>query len=440
MLSNGQACLYRFLLHAHAAAVLTFATALAAQTEIKLTASDAVRDGRFGSSLSVDVDTAFIGARTDPGGGINHGSVYVFVRGGDGTMSTWSETSKLTAMDVAPNDQFGVSVSLDGDTAVIGSFWDDDRGENSGSAYVFSLNPGGVGAWTEVNKLTAPDGEAHDWFGISASIDGDTIVVGAELDDDNGTNSGAAYVFSRDLGGIDNWGEVTKLTASDAAADSWFGRSVDIDGDTVIIGAWKSDSAGGMDSGSAYVFYQNAGGVDNWGEVKKLVSVDDAEDANFGVSLSLSGDTAVIGAYRGDSGAPESGSAHIFSRDAGGADNWGEVKKLIASDKVAFDQFGISVALDGETALIGSWADDDSGSAYVFSRNVGGNDNWGEVIKLTAVDAEEYDLFGSSVSIVGDTAFIGAYLDDDGGSRSGSVYVYDGGPIGDIVYSSGFEF
>jgi hypothetical protein len=203
----------------------------------KLTASDASAGDFFGTSLSVDRDTAVIGAIDI------HGSAYVFVRSG----GVWTEQQKLTPSDVPAEARFGSSLSLDGDTAVIGAHTDDEAGLWCGSAYVF-VRSGGV--WTEQQKLTASDAVELEEFGYSVSVSGDTAVIGAYHDNDAGSRSGSAYVFVRS-GGV--WTEQQKLTASDAAAEDAFGQSVALAGDMAVVGAPNDDDAGSY-SGSAYVF------------------------------------------------------------------------------------------------------------------------------------------------------------------------------------------
>ncbi|MCH7922841.1 MAG: FG-GAP repeat protein [Nitrospinae bacterium] len=165
-----------------------------------------------------------------------------------------TQVAKLTASDAAPGDFFGVSVAIAGDTAVVGAQLGDGAVSDSGSAYVFGRNQGGTDNWGQVAKLTALDGAPVDRFGRSVAIAGETVVVGALGDDDAGGASGSAYVFGRNEGGADNWGQVAKLTASDAAGDDIFGFSVAIAGETVVVGASFNDHAGGTDAGSAYVF------------------------------------------------------------------------------------------------------------------------------------------------------------------------------------------
>ncbi len=292
---------------------------------------------------------------------------------------------------------------------------------------------------TEVKKLTASDAEGADEFGNSAALSGDIAVVGAYYEDAGGTNAGAAYVFQRNAGGADNWGEVKKLTASDAEGADEFGNSVALSGDIAVVGALFEDDWGDR-AGAAYVFQRNAGGADNWGEVKKLTASDAEAVDHFGASVALSGDIAVVGAHTEDTGGSDAGAAYVFQRNAGGADNWGEVKKLTASDAEAEDLFGASAAVSGDIAVVGAVTEDtggnNAGAAYVFQRDAGGADNWGEVKKLTASDADEYEWFGASVAVSGDIAVVGAELEDAGGSSDrGAAYVF--GPpqqLGDTHY------
>jgi hypothetical protein len=333
---------------------------------------DGAANDYFGRSVAVDGDTAVIGAYGDDGTGSESGAVYVFVRSEDsGGIITWTQQDKLTVTNGA-NDQFGRSVAVDGNTAVIGA---PGYGSNSGAVYVFvrSEDSGGNITWTQQDKLTAGDDDAAagDHFGYSVAVDGDTAVIGAYGDDDNGSNSGSAYVFVRSSG---TWTQQDKLTAYayDAAAGDYFGKSVAVDGDTAVIGAYGDDDNGSL-SGSAYVFVRSSG---TWTQQTKL-PVDDGLDGGdiFGISVAVDGDTAVIGAYGDDDNGSASGSAYVFvrSEDSGGNITWEQQDKLTAGDDdaAAGDYFGRSVAVDGGTAVIGAYGDDDkgslSGSAYVFN-------------------------------------------------------------------------
>ncbi len=225
----------------------------------KLTAFDGGANAHFGFSVSISGDVAVVGARNAVGNVPLSGSAYVFQKPAGGWVDT-TETAKLTASDGFVSDQFGFSVSISGDAAVVGAHLDDDNGINSGSAYVFQKPPGGWANMTQTAKLTASDGAAGDLFGRSASISGDLAVVGARLDDDNGNASGSAYVF-RWNGSA--WVQEQKLLASDGATGDRFGTSVAISGATAIVGAPYDDDNGG-DSGSAYLFDAAAPGMCPW--------------------------------------------------------------------------------------------------------------------------------------------------------------------------------
>ncbi len=219
-----------------------------------------------------------------------------------------------------------------------------------------------------------------------------------------------------------------KLTASDAPTGS-FGFTVAVAGGTAVIGASSAD-AGGFATGAAYVFQRDQGGADNWGEVKKLAASDAQADDSFGWSVAVSGDSVVVGAIQESAGGLYAGAAYVFQRDQGGASNWGEAKKLTAADAQATDFFGTSVAISGDTVVVGAllartFPGYQTGMAFVFQRDEGGAGNWGEVTKLAASDGEKVDQFGFSAGVDGNTAIVGANLEDDGGSYAGAAYVSD---------------
>ncbi|MCZ7684310.1 MAG: hypothetical protein M5U28_38260 [Sandaracinaceae bacterium] len=274
-----------------------------------------------------------------------------------------TEQAKLEASDGATNDFFGTSVALDGDTALVGASYDDtSRGANAGSAYVF-VRSGPT--WTEQARLEASDGAAGDIFGASVALDGDTALVGAIGDDTSrGTNAGSAYVFVRSG---PTWTEQARLEASDGATNDVFGASVALDGDSALVGMRWDDTARGADAGSAYVFVRSS---TTWTEQAKLEASDGAAYDYFGTSVALDGDTALVGADGDDTGrGGDAGSAYVFVRSG---TTWTEQARLEASDGAVYDYFGVSVALDGDSALVGADRDDtgrgtDAGSAYVFS-------------------------------------------------------------------------
>lgn len=382
----------------------------------KLVASDADSFDYFGSSVSIDGDTLAVGAPYDEGGG----SVYVLGRNHGGT-DAWGEVAKLNGFDAEIYDHFGASVSISGNAIIVGADYDDDHGESSGSAYVFGQNQGGADAWGQVTKIVAADGASEDFFGKSVFISGDTVVVGSANDDDNGLDSGAAYVFERNQGGSDAWGQVAKQPAPSSltAREDQFGFSVDTDGNIVVVGT-PHDDGNGLDSGAVYIFERDQGGGDGWGQIAKLLASDGADDHWFGYSVAISGDTVVVGRKRdGNSGTIPS-SAYVFDRNEGGTDAWGEVIKLDPLGGVGSTYFAASVSISGDTVVVGDFG---AQFAHVYYRNEGGSNSWGQVVRLSD-DGSDTD-FGDAVAISGNTIVVGAYRDDDNGTFSGSAYVYD---------------
>ncbi|MEX0938203.1 MAG: alkaline phosphatase family protein [Pirellulales bacterium] len=265
--------------------------------------------------------------------------------------------------------------------------------------------PGAIEAVQE--KLTAEDAAAGDWYGFSNDMDGNLAVVGATGADANGSGSGAAYILEFIDGG---WQQVAKLTPDDGLAGDAFGWSVAIDGQRVLVSAPRTDTAG-SNSGSVYVF-ELVEGV--WQQTAKLESLDAAGNDLFGYSVALEGNRALVGAL--SSGG--TGAAYIFE---GGGGTWSQVKKLVAGDAEANDRLGSSVDLQGDLAVAGAFQTDTTGAAYIFERS---GADWTQIDKLTANDAAGLDRFGASISIDGDWLAIGASEDDDRGSSSGAVYLF----------------
>jgi hypothetical protein len=262
------------------------------------------------------------------------------------------------------------------------------------------------------------DAANHDEFGHSVAVSGDAAVVGAWRHHSSkwGPEGGAAYVFERDQGGAGAWGEVATLHDLTTFGYDWFGYSVAVSGDTVVVGAPRAEpsttgSCGvyGCDHGMAYVFERSRGAGGTWVKVAELVPRDPQSKGEFGYSVAISGDTAVVGAPQHDA----TGAAYVFERDGGGAHAWGQVAKLIAGGVAFGAELGHSVAISGDRVVIGAWRDHAgsslAGSAYVFERNLGGANAWGEAGKLTASDGQSLDWFGSSVAVDGDTTVVGAH-------------------------------
>jgi len=405
----------------HVAAGLTPATA---QSQLaKLLASDGAANTEFGFAVAISGETAVIGACKGDVGGTDAGAAYVFQYDG----SSWAQQAKLLPSDAVAWANFGYSVAIDGDIVVVGAYWDDDNGARSGSAYVFVKPTGGWADMGHTAKLKPSDGAAYDHFGISVGVSGDTVVVGSEWDGDNGARSGSAYVFVKPTAGWADMSQTAKLLPSDGGAYEHFGYSAAIDGDTVVVGA-EWDNQNGDRAGAAYVFKKPVSGWISATETAKLTASDGGAYEHLGFSAAVSGDTVVVGSRWDNDNGARSGSAFVFEKPATGWTDMTETAKLLASDGEAYEEFGHSVAIDGDFVVVGAYWDDDNGaragSAYVFQRPATGWANMTETGKMLAADGAAYDDFGCAVGLSGDTAVIGAHWDDDGGSNAGSAYVF----------------
>jgi hypothetical protein len=284
-------------------------------------------------------------------------------------------------------------------------------GVQAGAGYVFSRN--GTN-WDEEAQLFASDADEFDWFGASVSINGENLIIGAHNNDDNGSNSGSAYIFKKNK---DGWLEVAKLNASDGDSEDYFGWSVSIDKDTAVIGA-IGDSDNGGHSGSAYVF-KNSGNI--WSQEVKLLSSDGEEGDGFGCSVNVAGNYMIIGSYDDDDNGVSSGSAYVFKNDG---ITWIENEKLLASDGEDGDFFGFSVSFNNEYAVIGAVFGDNNikqrtGCAYIFKKS---NDTQDPVVKIKKPERGLY-LFDKKIlpriirpaKIIGKLTIEADAIDEDSG-------------------------
>jgi hypothetical protein len=298
----------------------------------------------------------------DENGGARSGSVYVFDR--DPATGVWSQTQKILASDGNVGYQFGVAVGIWKDTIVVGAYWhnlDIDR-KKAGQAYVYALQ-GNV--WTEQAKLAPKDVKGGDNFGVSVAIHEDTIVCGSEGDSVKGASAGVAYVFTRSKG---LWASEAKLLASDGATKDEFGFSLDVFGDTIVVGAYRHAHVSGADTkdGAAYIFTRVAA---KWTEVAKLIPKDARAGIEFGRDVSLADGVAAIGAHY-------DGSVYVFGRSSDGA--WSssdqvKVRTTHFTEGQSGDFFGFAVDVEGDDLLVGAFQHNrgeyllQSGAAYLYS-------------------------------------------------------------------------
>jgi len=367
----------------------------------RLTANDGKNGDNFGASVALSGKTVLVGApRHSAAGGDGSGAAYVFQPRG----TNWVQQSKLVDPISALEDEFGYSVAVSDETAVVGARQDDKRGLNSGTVYVFMRQAPTAKTleewWKQTAVLTAEDPAIGAQFGHAVDIDQDTIIVGAYGADVAGSDSGTAYIFERRGA---QWDQQARLVAKDAKAGDLFGSIVAIHGQTAIVGAYGVNSQ----QGAAYVFVQSGG---SWLQQAKLQPPDAALGDKFGGAVSIYNDTIVVGAREHDASGTNTGAAYVFVRQG---DRWIQQAKLLADDATIGDQFGVSVSVDEETIVAGAWLDDnavpDTGSAYIFIRTGG---NWSKQAKIVAVDAAIGDHLGQTVAVVGNTVILGAPGDD----------------------------
>lgn len=376
-----------------------------------------VAGDEFGSSVDVDGSLLIVGAPFRDLDGTNDvGAAYIFERG------TSDQVRRLLGTS-SEDDHFGRSVAVDGDVAVVGAPLDDLYAPNCGRAYVFHRNEGGSNNWGRILtvpallSLTTPT--TNDNFGSAVAISGDTIIVGRPGRNDN---RGMVDFFVRNQDGTNEWGFVSSYLGSVQLPNRNFGSSLAIDGDTAIIGA-PGDN---FTNGAVYIVQRRAGSTNDWREVRRIPSPDAVLNDAFGRNVALSGDTALVNVY-------SLGKAYVFERDRGGTNTWGQAAVLIPTNAAGVTYGGInSVHIAGDIAVLGDpFATVDgtptAGAAWVFERNAGGSNAWGQVAVVRQVTPASLDRFGFDVAVDGQTLLVGVPEDDPNGvTNAGRAVVFTG--------------
>ncbi|OHU89219.1 MULTISPECIES: FG-GAP repeat protein [Pseudoalteromonas] len=378
----------------------------------KLLADDGKAEDQFGYSVALDGTTALVGAlKANTNNLTDSGAAYVY------TLSTtgWQQHAKLIANPAYAGDTFGGNVALKNHTAMLGASRRDHKGEDAGAVFAFEQKGN---LWSQKQILTATDAKAGDAFGQSIALSERFVVIGAPHSDAPHKDSGSAYVFMRDK---NTWRFHSKLTAKDGAAGDLFGISVAIDGDTILVGADLNDERAEK-AGAVYAYVFNG---KQWLHQAKLMASDGANTDIFGVRVALFGDTALISARRDDVEGigTDAGSAYIFERIKG---HWTQTQKLIAPDGKADDRFARGVALNQNTALISAMhhdaKGDNAGALYIFKKQHG---QWRYSSKILASDAKPQDRFGWNLALSNNKAIIATPHRDDKGNASGAAYMLD---------------
>jgi hypothetical protein len=351
----------------------------------------------FGSSVAVSGNTVVVGTPNDDSGAGNAGSAYIF----DVTEGNLLHT--LANPSPTGSDYFGDSVAVSGNIVVVGVPEDDLNASDTGSACFFDATSGNL-----LQTLANPTPAAYDYFGTSLAVSGNTLVVGVPSDDTGANNAGSAYIFNAATGNL-----LHTLANPSPAAEDNFGNSVAVSGNTIVVGT-PDGKKGVINAGSAYIFDATTGNL-----LRTLANPSPASVDRFGCSVAISGNIVVVGAYYDDTGATDSGSAYIFNATTGKL-----LRTLANPTPASSDNFGNSVAVSGNTVVVGAYNDDtgatDSGSAYIFDATTGNL-----LYILANPTPVSSDNFGYSVAVSDNTVVVGAYNDDTGATDSGSAYIFN---------------
>ena len=373
---------------------------------------------RFGVGVSINNNLAIVGAPNDDA---LNGSAYVFSR--ESETGQWSQEAKLCGPSESKINFFGGHVSISGNNAVVTGTLSDEKNRSKGCAFIFSKNST-TKEWTQTAQLIPENSDISQRFGCSVSICGDMVVVG-----DVGTNypneGGVAYVFAKNSGGTNNWGQIAKLKPDVSTDFDYFGASISIFEEQVLIGAPGYGELN-RTTGRAFLFAKNSGGTNNWGQVAELKSSNPQINASFGVSVSIHSERIIIGA---DTDNNFKGRAYVFTFRKSSA-QWEEQDVLFDPYGVKGDKFGNSVSMIGDVALIGSPGVDEkghnSGCAYIFTKqNVDNNDSWKFMTKFVGKNTSAFDGFGSHLDMNGSSLIIAAPSNKAGGYSSGSAYIFE---------------
>ena len=391
--------------------------------EWQRTSSDGAAGDKFGWGLSLAGEIIVAGAPDDKVGlQSKQGSAYVFGQHQGGT-DNWGQIKQIKASDGAAVDYFGNAISIDGNIVLVGAHGDNAGTiTDAGSAYIFEKDLGGPNAWGQRTSIVARNGStvesaAYDYFGNALSLKNSRAVVGASKKKVGANNAqGAVYIYEQNAGGPNAWGNVRKLTATDATVNNFFGSAVAQSGNVVWVGATGHNT----NRGAVYLF----DGANNWNQAQKLTASDASVGDGFGASISTTDGYALVGA---PSKGIYAGAAYIFKKTNNA---WAELKKLspTAPIPVTNDRFGMSVALEGDYAYVSAVrGNSNAGTVYIFHKDAGGTDNWGQIGCKTASDAQSGDQFGYALAVSGERMAISANLDDVAAKADqGTVYIFKG--------------
>ena len=389
------------------ACVAITSTTTSGQCDLELPVPGDVGAGAyFGTAVAMDGELLAVGAPLDTGNDWASGVVYVFRRAADG----WVNEGRLRASDGEVGDMLGVSVDIHDGRIVAGAWFDDDHGSNSGAAYVFTRNDNG--AWTETAKLTKPNPGPEDAFGRTVAISGERIAVGAPLDDDAGSSSGTVTTFTL-TGGA--WVADAVLTSPIGANGDEFGLGLDLDGSQLLVGSpWSNDGTGHAD-----LFTADPAGT--WTHEHTFNHPDPEPGEYYAFEPALGDEMVALGAYLDDDGTP-TGRVFIHTRNVDG--DWSLQQTLRPDDSTpSNERFGVAIDLDGSVMAIGADQAGGSGAVHIYDRS---GDDWTLRTILQPEGLNTEAEFGWFVDVDGDQLAVGAYGADLDGATRGAAWVYAG--------------
>ncbi len=377
--------------------------------DAKLTSSLPLVDQQFGAAVALDGVVAVVGAfrEDDPVYHVGeYGAAYVYRYDG----SAWREEQKLTSPQRGNYEWYGRAVAVSGNVVLVSTRNDEGLPVGAGAVYVYRYDGS---TWAEAQKLRAPDEAQGGDFGHSLAIEGDVMLVGSAI------QGGAAYVFRYDGS---TWAEEQKLTSPESFSGTYFGESVALSGSRALIGAWGYEPPQGLNTGAAYVFEYDGS---MWNETARLVPSDSLARTQFGLTVALDGDRALIGAPLDREVGASAGAAYVFHFDGAA---WANEQKITASDPSGFNLFGSAVALEGTQALVGAknWFplnEDASGKAYRFAYDAV-TESWVEQQGFVPSDGGAGDDFGSAVAMDDGVVLVGAPDHDQPVAATGAAYIY----------------
>ena len=364
----------------------------------------------FGKSVKRQGNYLFVGMPYNDSLASNNGAVTIYKR--TSSSSPWYFYKKIVPSDVDASAAFGGAIAVSGDYLVVGAAKHGGYYSEYGAVYVFSKNQGGFDNWGEVKKIQASSLVDDSYFGASLDISGTKLVVGA-------SGSKRAYLFEKDFGGVNSWGETKVLTSSSTRS---FGQSVAIHNDLVFVGGGWYQSYYTSNSGRVTVFSKDEGGLNNWGSIKEL----EHGNNTFGANLDYDGTTLAVTSsrYSGTGASNYPGRCYLFTKDEGGINNWGIHKTIQASNVNSLSYFGRSISIDGSSLLIGATDSQNKSQIYFLSKDEGGVNNWGEKGVLLPSDGYNNDGFYGAPFVLGAEFYAGASGARVNGQTRGKVYRY----------------